>query len=356
MLPLPKARAQRLRALNGSKTHLSARDRGLPVVISLFSGAGGLDLGFVDAGFEVVMALDASPAAIRTHRLNFPASRSEVADLTALGAVGVANLAGERIPEGGQIGVIGGPPCQGFSRANVRSTADDPRNTLPGLYLDIVRSLQARFSVEFLLFENVLGIRDSKHASTFDGLCVGIRSLGFNLSVQELCALDFGVPQVRRRMILSGLRSGQGYSALAPAHVDGPKTVREAIAGLSAPAYFSRDLLAKDIPAHPNHWTMQPRSARFRDPSLLSAKTRSFKRLSWDKASPTIAFGNREIHVHPNGERRISIHEAMRLQGFPESFVLEGNFSEQVTQVSNAVPPPLAKAVATSIREGLRQS
>jgi DNA (cytosine-5)-methyltransferase 1 len=81
----------------------------------------------------------------------------------------------------------------------------------------------------------------------------------------------------------------------------------------------------------------------------VSIDGRSFKRLSWSDASPTIAFGNREIHIHPTGTRRLSIYEAMLLQGFPASFVLEGNLSEQVEQVSNAVPPPLAKSVAAAI-------
>ena len=73
-------------------------------------------------------------------------------------------------------------------------------------------------------------------------------------------------------------------------------------------------------------------------------------RLSWDKPSRTVAYGNREIHVHPSGLRRISIYEAMLLQGFPENFELKGNFSEQVTQISNAVPPPVSLAIAKSIK------
>ena len=97
---------------------------------------------------------------------------------------------------------------------------------------------------------------------------------------------------------------------------------------------------------------MNPISPRFK------AKTpphggRCFKQLSWHKPSPTIAFGHREIYVHPNGKRRLSIFEAMLLQGFPDTFVLEGNLSEQVEQISNAVPPPLAKSVASAIRRTL---
>ena len=123
---------------------------------------------------------------------------------------------------------------------------------------------------------------------------------------------------------------------------------------LGEPAFFDKDLKTIDIPIHPNHWTMKPKSIRFSNPSLTeNNKTRSFRKLTWDKASPTIAFGNREIHVHPEGKRRLSIYEAMLLQGFPSKFTLEGNLSQQVTQISNAVPPPLARSVAAAIKKSL---
>jgi DNA (cytosine-5)-methyltransferase 1 len=97
---------------------------------------------------------------------------------------------------------------------------------------------------------------------------------------------------------------------------------------------------------------MNPLSPRFRAKAVPHGG-RCFKQLSWQKPSPTIAFGHREIYVHPNGKRRLSIFEAMLLQGFPKNFVLEGNLSEQVEQVSNAVPPPLAKSLAAAIRRTL---
>jgi DNA (cytosine-5)-methyltransferase 1 len=135
----------------------------------------------------------------------------------------------------------------------------------------------------------------------------------------------------------------------------GIETVREAIGGLQAPVYFRHNLKPEDIPVHPNHWTMQPKSPRFENPEAETGDGRSFKRLSWDTNSPTIAFGHREIHVHPDGRRRLSIYEALLLQGFPKSFVLEGNLSEQVEQVSNAVPPPLARSVALAVKRALNR-
>jgi DNA (cytosine-5)-methyltransferase 1 len=328
-------------------------DRTLPKIVSLFSGAGGLDRGFKDAGFQIAVAFDASPAAICTHKRNFPKTESTLIDLAKAKPSDVAALVVKKIPRGEFIGVIGGPPCQGFSRANTTTRSDDPRNKLPDTYLKIIAELQRTHAVEFFVFENVLGIGDKKHSSIYKALLTGLSALGFVLNDSELCALDFGVPQNRRRIVLSGMREGQGYTEVRPRKRKGKTTVREAIDGLQAPVFFQRGLSSLEIPVHPNHWTMKPKSARFSNPGAASVDGRSFKRLDWQKASPTIAFGHREIHIHPNGDRRISLYEALRLQGFPHDFVLEGNLSEQVEQVSNAVPPPLARSLALAVKRAL---
>lgn len=325
----------------------------LPRVVSLFCGAGGLDWGFHQEGFQIPLAIDISDAAVRTHKKNFSSTHSVAADLIQLQPLGVYKLVREKVPEGSRIGVIGGPPCQGFSRANTTSQADDPRNELPQLYLKIVERLKKAYTVEFVVFENVLGIRDKKHAATYKALVDGLDRLGFDVTEKELCALDFGVPQNRRRIVLSAMRKKQGYGEVRPEKKTGLKTVREAIGKLATPKYFDRTLTPADIPVHANHWTMQPKSPRFSDPDGDYADGRSFKRLAWDEASPTVAFGHREIHIHPSGTRRLSIYEAMLLQGFPESFVLEGNLSEQVEQVSNAVPPPLGKSIAAAVKTAM---
>lgn len=322
---------------------------GLPAILSLFCGAGGLDLGFAQEGFSIKLALDVSAAAIATHKQNFPTAVSVCSDLAKLGPSGVRSLMLARVPSGSRIGVIGGPPCQGFSRANNRSVGKDPRNKLPFLYVKIIQELQQSFSVEFAVFENVLGIRDRKHASTYKSLRLAIRNLGFVLEEHELCALDFGVPQNRKRIVLTAIASGSAGKPVVPAHRQGPRTVREVLGDLPSPVFFTRKADSRLFNVHPNHWTMQPKSLRFKSPVEEWGQTRSFKLLDWNKPSPTIAFGHREIHVHPSGTRRLSIYEAMLLQGFPKTFVLEGNLSEQVEQVSNAVPPPLARSVAHAI-------
>ncbi len=331
------------------------RSEALPKIVSLFSGAGGLDLGFQDAGFTISVAIDIAAAAVRTHKKNFPHSSAVVGDLIKLQPTGVVEHVMRKLTPGQRIAVIGGPPCQGFSRANTGALSTDPRNRLPKLYLEIVEALQRLYTVEFIVIENVLGIRDKKHVQTYRELIQGIADIGFDVTEKELCSADFGVPQNRRRIVLSGMRAGQGYTPVKPRKRIGLKTVREAIGGLEEPAFFKYGLDSKDFPVHPNHWTMQPKSPRFlaSETETETVEGRSFRRLKWDAPSPTIAFGHREIHVHPDGRRRLSIYEALLLQGFPKTFVLEGNLSEQVEQVSNAVPPPLARSVALAVKRAL---
>lgn len=328
----------------------------LPKIVSLFSGAGGLDLGFKKAGFPLTFAVDLSTAAIQTHKRNFSEATSVAADLVELGSDGVLAHLETLLEPGESIGVIGGPPCQGFSRANTASDADDPRNRLPMLYLEVVEALQGKYMVEFVLFENVLGIRDSKHSVTFCGILSRFRKLGLTPDVNEYSALDYGVAQTRNRVIISGFRDEAVAQKFEPEKVaESELTVRSVIGDLPEPAFFARDLEKSSIPHHENHWTMRPVSKRFSRPGGADRAGRSFRRLDWNKPSPTVAYGHREIHVHPAGHRRISIFEAMLLQGFPDDFVLEGTLSSQVEQVSNAVPPPLAQALAAAIKDAMRQ-
>jgi DNA (cytosine-5)-methyltransferase 1 len=328
---------------------------GLPRIVSLFSGAGGLDLGFHHVGFPLAFAIDNSSAAVETHRHNFPQALAVSGDLVELGPGGVLSNLEAILKPGQAIGVIGGPPCQGFSRANNASFATDPRNQLPMLYLAIVEALQERYDLQFVLFENVLGLRDAKHEIVFRSILSKLRQMRLHTSVNECSALDFGVPQTRNRVIIAGFRDQAAGEAFAPRTVKRTNlTVRAAIGGLPAPAFFSRRLSPASIPYHPNHWTMRPVSRRFSNPEELQSVGRSFRRLDWDLPSPTVAYGHREIHVHPDGHRRLSIYEAMLLQGFPSSFVLKGTLSSQVEQVSNAVPPPLANALASAAKRALR--
>lgn len=325
----------------------------LPRVVSLFSGAGGLDWGFQKNNYEIVFAVDKDPDAVATHKNAFPQTFCEQADLVEMGATKLVKKIAKHLTPGESIGVIGGPPCQGFSRSNTKSTADDPRNQLPRLYLNIVSELAASYNVEFIVFENVIGIEDKKHEKTFNGIIDQLHKLGLHQVVNELDAYNFGVPQHRNRVIIAAFESETALKAFKPKReITGNKTVRETIGDLPNPSFCCRGKTVVNK-FHPNHWTMQPKSPRFTNPDSFSNQSRSFRKLDWDRPSPTVAYGHREIHVHPNGKRRLSIYEALLLQGFPTEFELTGSFSAQVQQVSNAVPPPLAYALAVAIQRAL---
>ncbi|WP_416060904.1 DNA cytosine methyltransferase [Raoultella ornithinolytica] len=326
-------------------------------LLSLFCGAGGLDLGFQESGYNLKLAIDWSQAAIDTHKHNFPESNALKLDLLELGVTGLLELCEHYFSKEEAIGIIGGPPCQGFSRGNPNSFSEDPRNKLAIFYIDFIQEAQKHFNIEFVVFENVLGIKDKKHIHTYNKITSKLDEIGFIVHENELNAVNFGVAQERKRVIIIAIKeelSKESILIKPLASKPGLKTVRDVIFGLPDPIFFQRNLTDDDIPYHPNHWTMYPKSDKFRNPALLLNKTRSFRAIHWDKPSPTIAYGNREIYVHPDKKRRLSIFESMLLQGFPRFFILKGTLSQQVTQISNAVPPPMAKAIAQSIKDMLR--
>jgi DNA (cytosine-5)-methyltransferase 1 len=321
-----------------------------PTVISLFCGAGGLDLGFSESGFEVAIAADYNQDAVDTHNFNAKRKVAVRLDLAAITGADLAAHIQELSPGARPIGIIGGPPCQGFSRANTQRSHDDPRNDLARNYTKIINDLADNYPIEFFVFENVAGLLSEKNAEVLAELKTTL-SQKFDVFSTCLNAQHYGVPQSRERFFMVGLRKRENttrnYEFPTPT-TPTPLTVRHAIGELPEATYFQRALRPADIAHHPNHWTMRPLSRRF-GPDLVT-NGRSLIRLAWDKPSRTVAYGHREIHVHPSGLRRLSIYEAMLLQGFPSTYTLSGTLSGQVTQVSNAVPPPLARAIADSIR------
>jgi DNA (cytosine-5)-methyltransferase 1 len=235
------------------------------------------------------------------------------------------------------------------SQSSQALAADAGVRLLPHRNADLLAALNEKYRLKFFVFENVMGLLNPRHLGKFHSIRRAFESAGFNVFHSELDARDFGVPQLRRRLFMVGLHSKQfpDISFEFPVGTAKKTTVRDAIKCLPKPAFFRRGLTPKDIDYHPNHWTMMPKSSKLA--SGTSTDGRSFRRLEWDDVSPTVAYGNREIHVHPEGGRRLSVHEAMLLQRFPAQYRLLGNFSEQISQVSNAVPPPVARALARRI-------
>lgn len=325
-------------------------------IVSLFCGAGGFDLGFEEAGFAVDVAIDLRADSIQSYNQNRSGAVAHVFDVREATVASLDKLAGKKLAP---IGVIGGPPCQSFSRATF-SSDDDPRHELPLEFSRLLKSFNRRSPVSFFAFENVPGLLKLKHRRRFQAIIQSFESAGFNVFQSVLNASSFGVAQNRPRLILIGLNKSLFPNAnWTPPLASHEKmvTVRDAIGGLAAPQFWARGLNSSEFPAHPNHWCMVPKSQKFRKPGVLvqgTSRGRSFKVLSWGALSPTIAYGNREVHIHPSGKRRLSVYEALLLQGFPPEYELVGSLSSQISQVSEAVPPPFACAIAESVLPLLR--
>ena len=325
-------------------------------VVSLFCGPGGMDLGFRRVGFVPILAIDDNQSAVDSYNWNHAGQVATKADITELSTAEFVELVKRSSPGVVPRGVIGGPPCQSFSFGNVTKKRRDPRAKLGQEYARVLKALNDAFQLDFFVFENVLGLKARRHKRRLNLIFRSLERAGFTLFEQELDASAFGVPQKRRRLFIIGVNSLKfpDMKLRSPAGtVATPVTVREALGHLPPPTFFRKNLRSRDIPLHPNHWAMNPKSAKFTTGQGFNG--RSFKKLLWDKPSWTVAYGNREVHIHPTGTRRLSVFEAMLLQGFPKTYELRGTLSDQITQVSDAVPPLLAAAVAKTIKQTIYQ-
>jgi len=328
-------------------------------VISFFSGCGGFDLGFSSAGFSVELALDVDPVAVKSYNHNRGQMVCHVADLAHTDPATILELYQHECGSVKPLGVIGGAPCQTFSNGNVHFNGDDVRHTLPRRYAYLLRALNEEYDLDFFVFENVKGITSKKHQQEFTTIKRMFSCAGFKLFEGVLDAVNFGVAQHRCRVFLVGFNKVKYPNiqfAFPEAEMTVPLTVASKIKDLPTPLFFKQGMTREDISFHPNHWTMYPRSRKFTDGFLKKngyKQGRSFRVLQWDKPSSTVAYGNREIHVHPNADRRLSVYEAMLLQGFPEDYELLGTLSDQIRQVSDAIPPQLGAALGKAIREAL---
>lgn len=331
------------------------------VVFSMFCGAGGLDEGFRQAGFLPTLAVDINPAACETYRKNHPDTKA-VLELDLLKTSPATLLGGiensHAVPR--LRGVVGGPPCQAFSMANVHKRAFDRRATLSKKYAELVNALNIAYDLDFFVFENVQGLLSKKHQRRFREFLQQFRRAGFTLFECRMNAWWYGVPQDRTRIFVVGFNRKK-YPAIKfkqpGTHRELPMTVSEAFLGLAEPTFFKIGTKRAAHPLHPNHWCMMPKSPKFKSNYLLNSKRsgRSFRVLRGDKPSPTVAYGHNEVSVHPSGRRRISVFEAMLLQSFPRRYRLYGTLTQQIKLISNAVPPPMARALAQSIKNSLEE-
>ncbi len=375
-----------------------------PIGIDLFAGAGGLGLGFEQAGFDVVAAVEIDPIHSAVHAYNFPRC--------VMLPRSVAGLTGDEIRQRAGIGrrhvdvVFGGAPCQGFSMMGHRAL-DDPRNSLVREFVRIVAELKASYFV----FENVKGLTVGEHKVILEELIEEFASLGYRtrLPWKVLDTADYGAPQHRERLILMGARTGVRLpeypeAMFRPADVDkrgllpqGP-SCRDALADIPDAEQF--DTLVNDDEVPTAEWGRPSRYAREMrcvggdswhfgyvrrwDRRLLTSSLRTehteisrrrfeatpqgqvepisrFYKLSAEGLSNTLRAGTdssrgaftspRPIHYdHP---RCITVREMARLHGFPDWFRFHQTKWHGARQIGNAVPPPLARAVAMQVIRAL---
>ena len=381
-----------------------SRSKARPKAIDLFSGAGGITLGLSNAGFDVVFCSDHNAACELTHRRNFPHIpfvRTDIEDLTSRQIMEATGI------KPGELDLlIGGPPCQGFSIIGQREVWD-PRNGLFRQFLRIAEELQPRV----VIIENVSGLATLDKGAVLHEIGRSFAEAGYHVECAELLAAQYGVPQMRWRMFFIGWRLDEnkrggfpepshgrrGIGDLVPnrtisaADTDGFVTIAEAIKDL--PPIESGELgrrytrkpktpyqiaMREDAPeCLENHYAARlsvqnMERLRYLKPgqdwrslphellpggmqrALRKDHTRRYRRMQWDGIARSIITRFRDPksgeYIHPEQDRTISIREAARLQSFPDWFVFEGTTSDQYDQVGNAVPPLLARAVATEIR------
>jgi DNA (cytosine-5)-methyltransferase 1 len=344
-----------------------------PTFVDLFSGAGGLSKGLIDSGWQPLLAVDDWPDAIATYRLNL-GDEAICADVKSLDARFFAGHV-----DGDVDWVVGGPPCQGWSTVGKRRW-DDERNDLFTEFMRVVAILRPR---NFLI-ENVLGLKDIGATADVREL---FRGLGYHISIHVLRAADYGVPQLRRRVVFIGSADGQEFEAPASSNDKGDfVSVMEAIGDLPAvgpgqtrteydrPATNDYQRLLRrgsdEIQGHTvsNHPPELVRAISFipdggnrtaipDEYQPRSGFHNSYSRLaSWSPAvAVTSNLGKPSATrcIHPFQDRGLTAREGARLQSFPDRFHFVGGIVSQRLQVANAVPPLLGAALGRSLAEDL---
>lgn len=353
------------------------RQKKKPTCIDLFCGCGGLSKGFELAGFDVLLGVDNNEPALETFASNHKGSKVFNGDLSAKGTFEkIDELIGHR-----QVDVIvGGPPCQGFSLTG-RRQFDDDRNKL---YLAMIETVR-RFKPKAFLIENVPGMATLYKGEVKDEIIKRFTKMGYSVNCKILCAADYGVPQLRKRLVFVGLLDkSQKFEFPKPTHDESNYiTCEQAIGDLPS---LENDL-GEEIASYENEpitdfqkmmrgknntlfnhvsiahkdfvkevISQVPDGGNYKDLPNGVGSSRNFH-MAWtryrsDKPSRTIDTGHRN-NFHYKWNRCPTVRESARLQSFPDDFVFKGNKTQQNRQVGNAVPVLMAKAVGSQIKKFL---
>lgn len=361
-----------------SELYLKAKapkTKSAPRALALFSGCGGLSLGFASAGFDLIGHVEIEKSANEIYSHNFPNSALLGEDICKITDTEMHQWQSKY----GHIDVIiGGPPCQGFSLAGKRDP-EDIRNQLYKYYVHIVSVLRPKMFV----MENVrllTSMKTSDGKLFIDCITQAFSEVGYTVIRKEVNAFNYGVPQSRERVILIGVENSCGRKFIFPegAYTDesqisllfSPKkrlTFREATEDLQVleSGEISDDPLHWSI-VHPDHvikWLKNvPEGCSAhdnKDPSLRppSGFNTTYKRIVWDEPCSTISTNFSMIsgcrNVHPSSTRSLTIREAARAQSFPDEFIFTGKWGDIRKAIGNAVPPVLAAAIAKALYEQL---
>jgi DNA (cytosine-5)-methyltransferase 1 len=320
-------------------------------ICSFFSGAGGLDLGFTRAGFDIVFANEYDKDIWSTYETNHPN--------TALDTRSITIIPEDEIPECD--GIIGGPPCQSWSDGGARRGINDHRGQL---FFDFTRILKEK-QPKFFLAENVSGMLAPRHSEALAEIKATFERCGYDLFFKLLNAADFGIAQDRKRVIFIGFRKDLNIEYKFPEPSTDKKNLRDVIRDLEDTA---RPAVDKSKPnpnlAIPNHEYM---TGDFSSIYMSRNRVRS-----WDEPSFTIQAGGRHAPIHPSAprmikvgtdnfefdssvsHRRLSVRECARIQGFPDSFKFNyTDLNQGYKMIGNAVNVEFARILAQSIRDHL---
>lgn len=335
-------------------------------VIDLFCGAGGLSKGFEMAGFEVALAIDMWEDAVKTFNNNHQREVAQCINIHDLENEYLESLKGEIT------GVIGGPPCQGYSTVGTRDI-NDPRNHL---YLEYCRVVE-KISPEFFLIENVKGLITLNKGSFKEDILNRFAKLGYNVEYKILNSADFGVPQNRQRAFFVGIKNDKftfpeknnekitTYDAISdlPSLESMDDNVENYICEIQNEYQLLMRKNTKGIFNHePTRHTEQTKSiiSMIPDGGKISdlpeeywnvrKYNKAFQRMNSQKQSNTIDTGHRN-YFHYKENRVPSVRESARIQSFPDDFVFLGSKTSQYKQVGNAVPPLLSYALAKEIKK-----
>lgn len=347
-------------------------------VIDLFCGCGGLSKGFEMAGYNILLGIDNNQPALETFEFNHKGSKGMNADLSSPSTFDEI----DKILNGKPVDVIiGGPPCQGFSLTGKRQF-DDKRNTL---YLAMIETVR-RYRPKAFMIENVPGMATLYNGEVKDEVLRRFRQMGYSIDCKILCAADYGVPQIRKRLVFVGLRDSDViFQFPKPTHTqDKYISCEEAIGDLPslenelgsdvseysiAPQTEYQRLMRGTCDVLYNHKainhkdfvknviSMVPDGGNYKDLPKGVGESRTFH-MAWtrycsSKPSRTIDTGHRNI-FHYKWNRCPTVRESARLQSFPDDFVFKGTKTQQDRQVGNAVPCLMAKAVAIQLLKYLK--